>query len=122
MNRTRSHRLISAALLAPLACMTGCLVSGSNNQSVAGSYVGVETMEQILPGQTSAEWVEATLGMPTSRQTLTDGTEIWRYSYTKTKSGHGTVLFLFSHKDSNTQTHSTIIEFKDGVVVRAWQD
>ncbi|MBX3386358.1 MAG: outer membrane protein assembly factor BamE [Phycisphaeraceae bacterium] len=122
MNRTVRRFTLTLGMLAAGLCTSGCLITGSNHQTVAGSYVGVETMEQIRPGQTTAEWVEATLGMPTSRQTLTDGAEIWRYSYTRTKSGHGAVLLLFSHRDSNTQTHSTIIEFRDGVVQRAWQD
>lgn len=122
MNRTLLTGLVTVSMLGSLGCMAGCLVSGSNNQAVAGSYVSRETLDRIEPGVTTAAWVEATLGMPTSRKTLDDGTEIWRYSYVRTKTGHGSVLFLFKHSDSNTQAHTTIVEFKDGVVTRAWQD
>ena len=121
--RSLAPRLAAAAILAVSAgTLSGCLVSGSSNQYISGSVVGKETFNKIEPGKTRAEWVEASLGAPDSKKTLDDGTEVWRWTYTKTKRSSGGVIFLVHSDDNVTTTGSTVVEIKDGIVTRAWQD
>lgn len=102
--------------------LSGCLVSGQSHQSTTGSYVGPSTFNQIEAGNTRQDWVLATLGTPTSKTTLEDGSEIWKWAYTKTKSGSGSVFLLYHGSDDSTSPGATFVHLKDGVVIKAWRD
>ncbi len=119
-NARRFTALTAAALILP---MTGCLVSGSSKSSYEGEYFGSRTVAQIKAGKTTKEWVLATLGEPTHRSTLSDGSELWRWSYEKKESSSGYV-FLFAGGSSHSETRKTaFVQFDtDGIVTKAWQD
>jgi hypothetical protein len=53
---------------------------------------------------------------------LTNGTEIWKWRYTEQRQSSGTVIFLLSAESNTNNVKTTFVEFKDGVVVKAWRD
>lgn len=112
--------LLAGALLLP-ALTGGCLVTSTSSQHRSGNYVADTTFDQIHPGQTTAGWVDATLGKPTSISHLDDGTEIWKYSYTERRDSSGAVFLIFGGSSSNETTHTAFVEIKDGVVRKAWR-
>jgi outer membrane protein assembly factor BamE (lipoprotein component of BamABCDE complex) len=119
MNMNRSILiLLTAATLLPLS---GCLVSGSSRQTRSGNYVSDETFSQIKPGKTSAGWVMATLGEPSSKSRLDDGSEVWKWSYTEVKSSRGQVFLLFANRNHKETTGAAFVELKNGVVVNKWR-
>jgi len=108
--------------IAAAGAMGGCLVSGHSNTQTSGAYVGPSTFSQVEPGTTRIDWVLATFGNPSSTTTLDDGSEIWKWEYTKTKSGRGSVFVLYSGSDSSTSQSAAFVQVRDGVVVKAWRD
>lgn len=108
--------LLSMSLAAP-----GCLVTSNSSEHRSGSYVADSTFSQIQPGKTTAGWVDATLGKPTSISHLDDGTEIWKYSYTETHDSSGAVFLVFGGTTSTETNHTAFVEIKDGIVRKAWR-
>lgn len=115
---------VRSLVLAALACapLAGCLVSGSSDQQISGSMVSKDVFSQVEPGKTTAKWVQAAFGEPDTRETLDDGTEVWRWAYTQHKQSGGSVLFLVHSSNKSVTKGSTVVEFKDGIVTKAWQD
>jgi outer membrane protein assembly factor BamE (lipoprotein component of BamABCDE complex) len=109
----------------PLVCLllltiAGCLVSSTSNQKVSGNYVPENTFDRIKPGETTASWVKATLGEPSSKETA-DDTEVWKYSYTEVKEGSGAIFLIFGGSDRKELQRNAYVEFKDGVVKSKWR-
>src|SRR3954469_22310771 len=105
------------ALLGACLLLTGCLVMSHNEKKVEGNYVAESTFNQIESGKTTAAWVKATLGEPTSKSKIEgDGGEIWKYSYTERKEGYGAIFLIFGGHNEEQRTASAFVEVKDGVV------
>lgn len=108
---------VSLAVTAVL--LAGCLVCDSRVH-----YTGVqnETLKQVRCGETTKDWLVATLGEP-AEQTLTDeGTEILRYRCRK-KEDSEVVLFPIIIVDNQEITeHTVAFEIKDGIVQRYWKE
>ena len=113
--------LLLAASFSVLLVTTGCLITSTSSEHRSGSYVADSTFNQIQPGKTTAGWVDATLGKPTSISRLDDGTEIWKYSYTETRDSSGAVFLIFGGSNSTQTNHNAFVEIKDGVVRKAWR-
>src|SRR5688572_24662206 len=114
------HVLTLAAAVSLLG-LAGCLVSSDTTQSQSGKYVSDRTWRQIDEGETSAAWVEATLGEPSERKRLDDGTEIWKWTYTEHKNSSGHVFLLFDGSSNKETQGAAIVELKDGIVVKKWR-
>jgi hypothetical protein len=115
--------ILAAALLASsLALLPGCLVSGSSNTKVTGEYIGPSTFNEIEPGVTKLDWVQAVMGEPTSRSCLDDGTQIWKWSYHRKHSSSGGVFLLVGGSSKEETMGATYIQLKDDVVIKAWRD
>ena len=110
--------LMSIALL--LSCGTGCLVSSNSSSQESGNYVSDATFSQVEPGKTTAAWVRATMGPPTSIAHVNDQ-EIWRYTYTQRKDSSGAVFLVFGGHSETETDHTAFVQIKDGVVVKAWR-
>lgn len=116
--------------ISPIACriflpflllsMSGCLVSSSTNQRITGNYVPRDTFDRIEPGKTTAGWVRATLGEPSSKDALHDDGEIWKYSYTEEKESSGAVFLIFGGSDKKELQHTAYVEIHGGVVTHKW--
>jgi outer membrane protein assembly factor BamE (lipoprotein component of BamABCDE complex) len=103
-----------------MAAMCGCLVTGNTTETRSGNYVAESTFAKIEPGKTTAGWVQATLGEPTSKSTA-DGNEIWKYTYTQKTDNSGAVFLIFGGHNSSETTGTAFVEIKDGVVVNKWR-
>ena len=117
---TCAHGAFAAGLL--LALLTsGCLVTSHSDQKRSGNYVSDSTLNQIEPHRTSASWVCATLGTPSSVDKPDEQTEIWKYRYTERRNSSGAVFLLFAGDDSKETTGTVFVEVRQGVVTRYWR-
>ena len=118
-NVLRSITFVAASL----ACTTlgGCLIGSSSHTDSSGHLIGADTLAQIQPGKDTA-YVLALIGDPTDKTLLDGGTEIWKWRYTERKNSSGSVIFLLSAENKTESTKITYVEFKDGIVVKAWRD
>lgn len=113
--------LASALLLAG----TGCnMMSGNKSVTVHGKSIGEASLGQIETGRTTASWLAAAFGEPTSKKSWDrpDGTrgEVWRYEYRRSESSSGEVLFLYDSWKHKEETRTTCFEIVSGVVTRYW--
>lgn len=109
--------IVPVALLLP-----GCLINSSSRTEYSGRYLSPAAVSQIEPGETKRDFVLATIGEPTTKTTLDDGSEIWKWEYRKTRSSSGSV-FLLLNSDSQTRSEgATFVVFRDGVVEKVWQE
>ena len=116
--------MVRAILCAPLLVTAGCLVSSNSKKEESGVKVSPQTLEQIEVGRTTAEWLVATLGRPTSRKRVEgrEDQEVLRYAYTVEETSSGAVFLLFSSKSRETSKTTTFFEVTDGIVTRHWTD
>lgn len=118
----RAAGCAAAALgVAGAACMGGCLISSRSDEQMTGTQVSSATFNQIVPGETTRAWVLGALGEPTTRTTLDDGGELWKWSYSMRRTSRGSVLFVFGGSSATERAGSALVEMKDGVVTRAWR-
>jgi hypothetical protein len=108
-------------LLAGAAVLPGCLISQHSNERYTGTYVSEPTFSQIQTGVTTKSWIQGTLGEPTSKTTLENGEELWKWQYAKVKQSSGAVLFIFGGSSTSTEGGSAYVQMKDGVVTKAWR-
>lgn len=129
----RNHWMGITRTIATIACtlplllvVGGCLVSGSNIETVEGQPISTATLDQVVVGETSSDWVSATLGEPTSKQPFTNASgyrgEVWRYAWKRTESSSGAVLFVFGGRDRSVEQRTTYFEIVDGIVTRCWSE
>ena len=117
---TATAALLASTLIAATT-LSGCLIDTSSHNDISGRYVGSETFAQIQPGK-NQEYVAALIGDPSTKTVLDGGTEIWKWTYSERKNSSGSVIFLFSADSHTDSQKTTYVEFKDGVVVKAWRD
>lgn len=110
----------SGLVLAGLA-LPGCLISSHSNEDFSGKYVSRQTFGEVVPGETTETWILGTLGEPTSKTTLEDGSQLWKYAYTKTKSSRGSLLFVFGGSSRSSTGGSAYVQIKNGIVVKHWR-
>lgn len=115
MNRFQRFGLVVLPVL-----LSGCLVGSSNSTTVTGNEVSAGKFAAIKPGDIAAS-VEATLGPPSSKGPEENGLEVWTWSYKETKRSSGHVFLIFSGSDEKVYDRSAFVQFKDGVVVKAWR-
>ena len=104
---------------------TGPIVVQLQGPSVEyeGVYVSDALLERLQVGTTTADWVTAVLGEPTSRTTLGDGSEIWKWTYRPIR--HQTSLISLlgqgDEEEPNPNPVTAFVRLKDGVVVEKWR-
>jgi outer membrane protein assembly factor BamE (lipoprotein component of BamABCDE complex) len=122
MNRSTRSLLALAALALPTT-LGGCvIVNADSHTSHEGRYVGDETLAQIRPGATQ-EYVLALVGEPSSRNELSDGSAVWKWTYSQRVTSKNHVLLLFSGDSSRVTQGAVYVEFgPDKLVRRTWRD
>lgn len=134
MNASRSFGLALVLVCTPL--LAGCLVSSSNSTQESGVRVSSTTLEQVVPNQTTEQWLIATLGDPTSRTAVQSGVptdanattvtgpkvEILRYDFSRTERSAGAVFLIFGGASSRSEQSRAFFEVTDGIVTRAWRE
>lgn len=125
-SRRRARRVASAGALgiagATMLALPGCIVSGSSYVKAEGRHIGLDTLDKIEPGVTTREWVYAVLGEPTDRSTLSDGTDIWKWSSKKVTRSSGSVFLLVHGSNRDVIERTVYVEFDGEIVKRAWKD
>lgn len=124
--RPAPHRLAIASIVGlagvSLTALPGCIASGSSYTKAEGRYISNDTISRIEPGVTQRDWVLAVLGDPTSKSTLSDGREIWKWS-SKTVSKSSGSVFLLVHGSNREVTERTVyVELEGDTVLSAWKD
>ncbi|MCC6906935.1 MAG: hypothetical protein IT430_03250 [Phycisphaerales bacterium] len=123
---TRARQFTLATTLLAAVALSGCnIVSGNKTVSVQGRRITSASLAQVQPNQTSADWLDAAFGAPTSRKTFErDGVkgEIWRYEYRRSESSSGEFLFLYDGWNHKEETTTTCFELIDGKVRRYWTE
>jgi outer membrane protein assembly factor BamE (lipoprotein component of BamABCDE complex) len=115
-------RVAAAIVACSLPVLSGCLINTHSQTEFSGRYIGAETMAQIEPGKTKEDFIVATLGTPTSKTTLGDGSQVWKYEYRKRTSGSGSVFLLLNSSNSTDKEGAVYVLLKEGVVQKAWRD
>ena len=102
---------------------SGCLVVSQKSVTLGsnGPRVSAKTLEQIEPGRTSKAKVIALLGEPNSKQELDDGTELYKYVYSKQTTKNAVVFLLLTSHDTLDERSELFVEIKDGVVQNFWK-
>lgn len=119
MNRRILMLPVAIALLC--APMSGCLITSRNHEDFTGTEISDATFNRIEPGTTTRQWILATLGQPTTQTTLEDGSEIWKWTYSRTRSSSGSLLFVFGGSSSTVTGGSAYVQMKDGIVTKSWR-
>lgn len=119
------RRLATLALcaLAPAACHTGTVFDPYADQPTRSArFVGQETLDLIVPGETTAEWIERRLGKPsTSEPMLTAARRLWRYEYEKIENPDGVTYRILEEGWQGRRIARAIhFEITQGVVDRWW--
>ncbi len=114
------RRLATAVALAAAASAGGCLFSSHSVVRRTGTDVPAATFDQVQPGQTTAAWVAATLGEPTTRH-REGRDEVWTYAFTEHVDSDGYVFLIFGGSNVTDTTRRAFVEFQDGTVVRKWR-
>jgi hypothetical protein len=108
--------------LAP-GCHTGTVFDPYSDQPTRSSrFVGQETLDLIVPGETSAEWIERRLGKPTTSEPMfTSARKLWRYEYEKIENPDGTTYRILDDGWNGRRIARAIhFEISAGVVERWW--
>lgn len=88
-----------------------------------GTNISDELLERVNVNKTTGEWVEAVFGPPSAKTPLSDGTEIWRWTY-KPIAQEVSVVSLFgggSEKEPKLATRTVFVQLRDGVVIDKWK-
>ena len=88
-----------------------------------GTSISDELLERVNPGKTTGEWVEAVFGEPSKKTPLSDGTEIWRWTY-KPVAQEVSVVSLFgggSEKEPKLASTTVYVQLRDGIVIDKWK-
>lgn len=113
--------LVAAGLLG--ACHTGTVFDPYADQPTRSArFVGQETLDLIVPGETTAEWIERRLGKPTTSEPMfTAAKKLWRYEYEKIEQPDGTAYRLLDNTYTSRRIARAIhFEITAGVVDRWW--
>ena len=114
--------MVESAVTLGLMLFTGCLVTSESHQNRSGNYVSDATFNQIKPGQTTEQWVRATLGVPNSETAIEDDGKLLKWSYTERHESSGAVFLIFGGHHENETTHVAYVEIHHGVVTKAWRE
>ncbi|MFX3681298.1 MAG: hypothetical protein ACN6I3_00080 [bacterium] len=120
--KTLPHRsTISALALAVIVSFSGCAVINSHSETKSyGTLVTNESLAQVQPGNTTADWLIATLGVPASRELVDDQVEVLKYSSRQLTKIKSELLFVLD-TSSKREVHRTVfLECTEGVLTRFW--
>ena len=120
---SRAARFMGVALLgAAVLTASGCLIRSSSSTSYAGNRVTSKSLAKLVKGETTEEFVLATIGAADDQHELSDGTVLWKYSWTEKRQHSGAVFLLFGGESSTQRDGKAFIRFKDGIVQDFWVD
>jgi outer membrane protein assembly factor BamE (lipoprotein component of BamABCDE complex) len=101
--------------------LVGCIATNSSNTNISGKVVPDDIFGQIHPGQ-SKDFVVGLMGEPFKKVTTDNGSEVWRWSYNETRTAERTFMIFYVALDRTNTTQTVVVEFRDGVVTKAWRE
>jgi len=117
----RSRRLRLFAMLAAVVIaggLPGCVIMHTTSTAISGKNISSNVFAQIVPGKSKA-FAVAMLGEPTERIKEDADSDLWKWHYSERHETTNAFIFFPLHQNNSVeQTH--FVEFKDGVVVKAW--
>ena len=84
--------------------------------------VSQKTLDQIEPGKTSKVKLLALLGEPTRKKELSDGSELYTYSYVKKTTNNVAVFLVLAMHEDDEKHDSLYFEIENDVVRKFWRD
>jgi hypothetical protein len=120
-NHTRTVLLIFLALLTLLSI--SCISSSKNiRYSGLDQPISSSTLKQVKPGDTTKQWLIATLGEPTDEHTTDQGLEILKYTCKRTENYCFSMFLILTIRDEKERINSVVFEIKDDIVQRYWKE
>ena len=120
-----THRTLPASALAAALASTllpACFVIHADSHvHSTGKVVSAQTLSRIEPGR-DREFVLALIGEPSTKTALQGGVEIWKWEYREQRTRSSGLLLVVDADETTERRGTTYVEFRDGVVVKAWQD
>jgi outer membrane protein assembly factor BamE (lipoprotein component of BamABCDE complex) len=103
--------------------LTGCIIITNNTDTKnSGKAIPDDVFAQVQPGQTKDAVINL-LGQPSQKVTENAGSEVWKWTYTETKTAERAFIVLFSGESKTTTTQTTVVEFdQDGKVTKVWRE
>ncbi|MDX2115843.1 MAG: hypothetical protein SFZ24_09545 [Planctomycetota bacterium] len=91
--------------------------------SYNGTYISDALLERVEPGTTRADWILAVFGEPDQRAMLTDGTEIWKWTY-RPSSQELSMVSLFGNSEDKpaSAARNVFVHLAENTVLEAWHD
>lgn len=126
MKRSKTHERwfrvgTGLVMAAAVGCLGGCLISSSSHTDYSGSYVSHTELSKLTKGESTEEFVVATLGAPTEKTVQTDGSSIWRYTWEEVKERDSAVFLVLASDSSSRREGTAFVQVRDGVVVDYWR-
>jgi len=119
--RWRRAVVCATLLVGITVSASGCLVASNSSTSARGTRIARSSLEQVIPGETTRDWLVAAFGRPTTSRKLPDGGELLKYEFTKSRHSNLAVFVLFAGSENVRETKSVAyFELKDGIVQRCW--
>ena len=110
------------ALLACVSLTTACMSYEREKQIVSGSLTNEALLSQVIPGDTTANWLVAQIGEPDVVTPTGNGSEQWSYSAVTHSKTNIRALPLIAVKLRNEKRVVHYFEIRDEVVERMWQE
>lgn len=101
---------------------SGCLIQSTSSSSFAGNRVTKQSLTRLEKGESTEEFVLATVGAADEQQELSDGSILWKYTWTEKRQSSGAVFLLFGGSSSTSRDGKAFIRFDDGIVQDFWID
>jgi hypothetical protein len=120
-SRDMERIVASAALAGMLALSAGCLISSSSRTQTSGHYISPSTMNQVEKGARQ-DFVIATLGEPSKKIPMDDGSELWKWEWRQVRESEGALFLVFSGENSTEKNGAAYVLMRDGVVEKAWRE
>lgn len=102
--------------------LAGCAVISSNRSTThSGQQVPEEMLARLEVGETTRDWVVATLGEPTSTARVDADTEVLRYTSKRIEHQRSGLLLVLSTRSEHEEKQTVYLEFHKNVLKRYWR-
>ena len=121
--RSAGAALLCVLMVTVLLGASGCvfLIGRNVNETESGQRIVKDKLAKLKEGVTTRDDVIRAFGAPDQSLTLEGGREIFTYVYERKINSSLTVLLLVSSRTNTAERTRFSFEFKDGLLVRYWE-
>lgn len=112
------YRMMGVSLLS--LSLMGCLFVVDSKQKAGASQWSNQELNRIEVGQTRADWIRSSFGVPDRVSTCDDGTEVWRYRNSASSESQIGLFMLFRLNVERESAETLALEIRDAVVSDYW--